>query len=79
MDLNLLQEVKELVIRGKMLSSLGVIFKEKQSFKNCAIKALMSSLYVCKIFSLKTRAAQRIFNTSGSHFIGRANRAISFQ
>jgi len=60
-------------VSGEMFGSLGVIFEEKLTLKNIKIfvaKALMSSYILCKILSIYTRIAQKVFHTSHSNSLG---------
>ena len=53
---------------GEIFNSLGVLFKEILSFKNCKISGWQKRSYILfKILSFKIRLAQKVFNTSGSY------------
>jgi len=75
LDTNWFQAAKGNLIHGEIFSSLGVVFREILSFKNCKISGWQKCLWAHTVFvkyeflNLCCLVAQKVFNTSGSYLL----------
>ena len=64
-----------------MLGFLGVIFKEKITFKKCNFKVLISIYIFCEVLSLSFKLAlhKRVFNALHSNSLGQLIKLFPFE